>query len=160
FYDIFSNPANSYFALWSSDTGDAGQNVAAYTFQFGNGFSATLAAEDPRRNAGVNASQSLGVTQGAVVQAGRQRRPNRTVFTNPFTVGATPALDQAEVKWPDIVANLRVDQVWGSFQIMGALHDASGGYYTTAAGGGLGAVTGAPTCLTGAVTGTSASLSG
>ncbi len=42
-------PANTYFAVWSSDTGDGGDDVAAYTFQFGNGFSATLAAEDPRR---------------------------------------------------------------------------------------------------------------
>src|SRR5262245_33628240 len=54
FYDIFSNAANSYFALWSSDTGDSGQNVAAYTFQFGNGFSATISAEDPRRAGVVN----------------------------------------------------------------------------------------------------------
>ena len=26
------------------------------------------------------------------------------------------------VQWPDIVANLRVDQAWGSAQIMGAVH--------------------------------------
>jgi len=30
----------------------------------------------------------------------------------------------ATQKWPDLVANLRVDQGWGSAQIMGALHDA------------------------------------
>ncbi len=30
---------------------------------------------------------------------------------------------------PDIVANLRVDQAWGSAQIMGALHNVGGGYY-------------------------------
>jgi hypothetical protein len=32
---------------------------------------------------------------------------------------------------PDIVGNIRVDQSWGSWQIAGALHDASGGYYGT-----------------------------
>ena len=30
---------------------------------------------------------------------------------------------------PDIVANLRVDQAWGSAQIMGALHDVNATYY-------------------------------
>src|SRR5215471_10369028 len=39
FYDIWSPPANSYFAIFASDTGDSGDIVAAYTFQFGNGFS-------------------------------------------------------------------------------------------------------------------------
>jgi hypothetical protein len=40
-------------------------------------------------------------------------------------------------RWPDVVANLRVDQAWGSAQVMGAIHD-------TAAyrpGAGLGATT-------------------
>jgi hypothetical protein len=32
------------------------------------------------------------------------------------------------MKYPDVVANLRVDQPWGSAQIMGAVHDASGQY--------------------------------
>src|SRR5262249_32575843 len=72
FYDIWSGAANSYFAVMSSDTGDSGQIVAAYTFQFGNGFSATIAAEDPRRATVVNATSAIGVAQGAVVQAGAQ----------------------------------------------------------------------------------------
>ena len=115
FYDIFSNAANTYFALWSSDTGDSGQILAAYTFQFGNGFSSTLAIEDPRRAAVVNTS---------VTAAG----------TNAFVLGGTPTLDQVQVRYPDVVANLRVDQAWGSVQIMGALHDASGGYFLPSAG--------------------------
>jgi hypothetical protein len=32
--------------------------------------------------------------------------------------------------FPDIVGNLRVDQAWGSAQVMAAMHDASGAYYT------------------------------
>ena len=35
-------------------------------------------------------------------------------------------------EYPDVVANLRVDQPWGAAQIMGALHDASGQYVTGA----------------------------
>ncbi len=30
---------------------------------------------------------------------------------------------------PDVVANLRVDQAWGSAQVMGALHEVNAGYY-------------------------------
>jgi hypothetical protein len=29
-------------------------------------------------------------------------------------------------RWPDVVANLRIDQAWGSAQIMGAIHDVYG----------------------------------
>ena len=32
---------------------------------------------------------------------------------------------------PDIVANLRVDQAWGSAQIMGAVHMVNAAYYTS-----------------------------
>src|SRR5262245_23716690 len=81
--------------------------LAAYTFQFGNGFSATLAAEDPRRNSVVNTS----------------------LAANPFTVGNVPVADAVAMKWPDVVGNLRVDQAWGSFQVMGALHDNSAGFF-------------------------------
>jgi hypothetical protein len=35
--------------------------------------------------------------------------------------------DYAGQRYPDVVGNLRVDQPWGSAQIMAALHDASGG---------------------------------
>ena len=31
---------------------------------------------------------------------------------------------------PDVVANLRLDQAWGSAQIMGALHDVNATYYS------------------------------
>ena len=30
---------------------------------------------------------------------------------------------------PDIVGNLRVDQAWGSAQVMGALHQVNAAYY-------------------------------
>ena len=51
FYDLYPAPALSYFGGMinpSSDTGDAGQTVTAYTAQFGNGLSATLSLEAPR----------------------------------------------------------------------------------------------------------------
>ena len=48
---------------------------------------------------------------------------------NPFVLGALPVQDMGAVKWPDVVANLRIDQAWGSAQIMGAIHNVGGGYY-------------------------------
>src|SRR5262249_18604290 len=84
FYDIWSVPANSYFAVASSDTGDGGDIVAGYTFQFGNGFSATLAAEDQRKLVTTNTSISA-------------------VGVNPFLVGGVPSNDTANTRWPDVV---------------------------------------------------------
>jgi len=51
YFDFVSTAAVAYNAgmLHSSDTGDAGQMVAAYTAQFGNGVSATISAEQTRR---------------------------------------------------------------------------------------------------------------
>ena len=42
YYDFFSSPATSYTVPASSDTGDGGWKVAAYTAQLGNGVSASL----------------------------------------------------------------------------------------------------------------------
>jgi Porin subfamily len=43
--------------------------------------------------------------------------------------GNTSDADRAKVRFPDIVQNWRVDQAWGSAQLMVAAHDASAGYY-------------------------------
>src|SRR5262245_29436148 len=48
FFDFYSAPASSYFGPPSSDTGDGGWKVFAYTAQYGNGFSATFSFEEPR----------------------------------------------------------------------------------------------------------------
>ncbi|HZD88966.1 MAG TPA: porin [Pseudolabrys sp.] len=92
FFDFYVTPAYSNQTNWlASDVGGGGTLVFGYTAQFGNGMSATLAAEDTsdRRKAIIGD-----------VYAGRQ--------------------------WPDIVGNLRIDQAWGSAQIMGALHQVRG----------------------------------
>jgi len=133
FYEVFSNSANSYYSLNTPDTGSSGDLVAAYTYQFGNGFSATISAEDPRRASVVNTSISGGnaaVPCAAVPIGGF----GGNACANPFTVGAVPTADQAQIRWPDIVANLRVDQAWGSLQLMGALHDTTGGYFVPSVG--------------------------
>ncbi|MCA1297629.1 porin [Stappia indica] len=96
-----------------ADNGDV--NLFAYTFQFGNGFSAS-----------------------ASVEAGDDRRSQ--IFYNGAQI-VTPAIPTALQansdgygghKVPDFVANLRVDQGWGSAQLMGALHHVYGRGYTAA----------------------------
>jgi hypothetical protein len=138
FYDIWSVPANSYFAIASSDTGDGGDVVAAYTFQFGNGFSATLAAEDPR---------NLTTTTTSLAGAA----------TTPFTLAGLPTQNGNGTRFPDVVGNLRVDQAWGSFQVMAALHDVTGAYFPASAGAvaGIAGATGTCTVTTigGSITG-------
>jgi len=113
FYDFYSSPASSYFGPLASDTGDSGWKVFAYTLQFGNGFSSTFSFEEPRH---------FGT---AFPQAGIFN----TQLGN-FVLGAnTSDTDRAKVRFPDIVQNWRVDQAWGSAQLMVAAHDASAGYY-------------------------------
>src|SRR3954468_8245405 len=60
YYDFYSSPATSYSVPWSSDTGDGGWKVAAYTAQLGNGLSASLSFEEPRRQVITNASVIAG----------------------------------------------------------------------------------------------------
>ncbi len=108
FYDFYSGPATSFFGgniNPSSDTGDGGKQVTAYTAQFGGGFSATIGIEG-QRNAGVYNTANAGT----------------------FTPIAKGTSSQRGMQYPDIVANLRIDQAWGGAQIMGAIHDATGQY--------------------------------
>ena len=85
-----------------------------YTAQFGNGFSATIAAEAPRKTQIMTTGPlSPGAVFGDVA-------PGAGSF--PGGYGGFQA--------PDFVANLRVDQAWGSAQIMGALHQVNSVYYT------------------------------
>jgi hypothetical protein len=105
YFDFYAAAASAYLQLPSGDTGDGGWKVFAYTAQLGNGWSASLSLEEPRRSNVVNTS-----------------------ITSAYTI-AGPSTDQIVIKWPDVVANLRVDQAWGSAQVMGAIHDASAGYY-------------------------------
>jgi porin-like protein len=104
FYDFYSVPATSYWGTFpASDTGDPGWLVSGYTAQFGNGFSASLAAEMRRQT---------------VIDRG--------------TLSSTGAITSqyGGFQTPDVVGNLRVDQAWGSAQIMAAYHDVNATYDT------------------------------
>ena len=117
FFDIMPGASFAYNAgaFFHPDTGDAGQMLAAYTAQFGNGFSATISAEQSRRGSTWNTAITAAPLPGA----------------NPTSTGLGTAGGVNVGHYStDIVANLRIDQAWGSALIAGALHDASGGYYT------------------------------
>ena len=102
-----------------SDSGPLGVTVWAYTAQFGNGISATLSAEDPNGRAGktvlngANADAGFNIGSGVTVSNGLS---GQSSTSNGFL-------------FPDVVGALRVDQAWGSAQLMGAMHDASGSYF-------------------------------
>ena len=111
FYDELVVPSYTYFALYTPDTGDSGINLAAYTTQWGNGISSTVSIEDPRRHGVVNFSGQF--PGGVSIQQ----------------VGGNLSNDEVNVRMPDIVSNIRIDQAWGNWQVMSALHDASAAYW-------------------------------
>jgi hypothetical protein len=109
FFDFISSAAVSYNAghTYSPDTGDAGHIVAAYTAQFGNGMSATLSVEQDRRRGTDYLGSAIAGGGSAIAGA---------------DLGGTANLQ-------DIVANLRVDQAWGSAQIAAAVRPMDASYY-------------------------------
>jgi len=106
FFDFYSTPAYSNTTnVWGSDTGGVGDFVWAYTAQFGNGLSATISAEaENARRTGASGPGGAGAGWGGIFNGG----------------GAISGY--AGRNWMDMVGNVRVDQAWGSAQIMGALH--------------------------------------
>ena len=124
FFDFYSVPAMQYRGgfLPSSDTGDGGWWVWAYTAQFGGGFSGTISSEARRMTQIIN-QNAVGLSGG-------------TILPGSYTGGAAgPALapgagSYGGMQTTDFVANLRVDQAWGGAQIMGALHEVNATYYS------------------------------
>ena len=92
FFDFDGMGYSNQSNVWGSAQGGNGIEVWAYTAQLGNGLSASISAEN-------NNGRRMGVANNA---------------------GATNGI--AGQVMPDIVGNLRIDQAWGSAQIMGAYH--------------------------------------
>jgi porin-like protein len=102
-----------------------GLPMLAYTASFGDGWSATVGLEDaqPYRSSGVvNTSNPFLGPFGSNSLA-----PTYGTATNSF-VGNAQIGDHV----PDIVANLRLDQAWGSVHVAAAAHEVHGTYYTAA----------------------------
>ena len=98
FFDFYADNYN-YEGIANSDIA---QNVFAYTYTAGGGFSATLSIED--RNARNLSTQNLGyISGGTSATASSVRYGGETI--------------------PDIVGVLRYDQAWGAAQLSAAYHD-------------------------------------
>jgi hypothetical protein len=101
----------------STNSGEAnGITVWAYTAQLGSGISATISAEDPNG-------------RGKLVD--NADAPGWSFGVNTNANGLAANAGGNGFLFPDVVGNLRVDQAWGSAQLMAAMHDASGQYYTS-----------------------------
>ncbi|MFN3351209.1 porin [Pseudorhodoplanes sp.] len=103
---------------FDAGTTSTGMNLLAYTWQLGNGLSASLSLED-----------SAGHNKG-IVNLGNAAAAGNTagvLGAAPFASSNTSSARGVTV--PDIVGNIRVDQAWGSAQIMGALHQNAATYY-------------------------------
>ena len=99
FFDFYADNYN-YEGIANSDQSN---NVFAYTYTAGGGFSATIAVED---RTGRNLAQNVGNITGGV---------NR-VAGNAVYAGETI---------PDVVGVLRLDQAWGAAQLSAAYHQDS-----------------------------------
>jgi hypothetical protein len=113
-------------SVWNPSTGVNGTDLIAYTWQIGNGFSASIDIEDGGNGVGPGG----GTGRGKVLVNASNGSTLNAVGTAAGVGGVTLTNDAARAMQPDFAANLRVDQAWGSAQIMAALHNASGGYYS------------------------------
>ena len=141
FFDIVPGASFAYNAgmFHHPDTGDAGKMLAAYTAQFGNGLSGTIALEQSRSLAIVRHNRNNGPATclaGAnflALAAGDvcadQTYSLRTV-TNPVD-STDGGLAKGVSDYPDLVGNIRLDQSWGSWLVAGALHLNRAQYFGT-----------------------------
>jgi hypothetical protein len=106
-------PGNNSSYLIGGEDSVTGVNNIQYTAQFGNGISASVGLDDPTIfNRTPLYNLSLGVSAAGL----------GTNAYGGFMV-------------PDLVANVRIDQAWGLFQLSGELHELDASYNTLAAGG-------------------------
>jgi hypothetical protein len=115
FFDVPDIADMTYQTEFSrNSTGGTGHELAAYTAMLGNGVTATLSIEDSiyRKQSTVDLS-TVALANAA------------------FAIGSANPFDSHGNETPDIVANLRVDQAWGSAQVSGALHLNQAQYYGT-----------------------------
>jgi hypothetical protein len=128
----FGKSASAYASPWHGYPGNntsflvggydsvTGINNIQYTWQFGNGVSATVGIDDSSAN---NFNRTIlinaigGVAGGSVGFNGAPSAFNTTVGS---AYGGTTV--------PDFVGNVRVEQAWGLFQLSGAIHDVRAGY--------------------------------
>jgi len=119
---IFDTPWQSYPAggpdtLPGGSNNVTGVNQVAYTAQFGQGISGSLALQDLTTAA--NGQSNLWNTAFATTAAAGAA----------FVQGNYGNNDWGGTRSPDIVGQVRVDQAWGLFQFSAVAHDLHAAYY-------------------------------
>ncbi|MGN6287003.1 MAG: porin [Afipia sp.] len=104
-----SVPGNYSVFLLGTEDSVTGVNNIHYTWDFGNGFSA-----------------SLGVDEGGAYSRTTLANLNTS---NPTAIGGL-SQGYAGLAAPDIVGNMKLDQAWGLIQFSAAAHNLHAGYYT------------------------------
>jgi hypothetical protein len=127
---IFDTPWQSYPAggpdtLPGGSNNVTGINQVAYTADFGQGITASVALQDMTTAAG-GQSNLFNTTFGAATPA-----LVLTAFGTAFTSGAYGVNDWGGSRSPDIVGQVRVDQAWGLAQISAVAHELHAAYYGT-----------------------------
>ena len=136
YFDFMNGADYGYLpSVWSAGTGVNGTDLIGYTWQIGNGFTASIDLED-----GGNGQNSVLLGNGQP-GTGRGKFLVNSSIANSF-VNVNMLNDSMRAMQPDLAGNLRVDQAWGSAQIMAALHNDSAGYYTNVPGALSSALTG------------------
>ncbi|MBW0004574.1 MAG: porin [Hyphomicrobiales bacterium] len=156
FFDFYADNDN-YHGMGGSDVTSEG---VAYTYTFGNGFSATLAIEDGIERRNVVASTGTVAAGNIFPSVFTGAAFNNYAITFPAAINpifaSTVAFPGAFGSYqtgqrqnaPDVVGALRVDQGWGSAQLSGIWHrvDMQGSFVNStvvgAGGSGAGSVAG------------------
>jgi len=147
----FGKSASAYASPWHGYPGNntsflvggydsvTGVNNIQYSWQFGNGVSATVGIDDSsanqfNRTVLINAVGGSAVaataTQPLVAAGAAGGSVGFTGAPSSFNTGVGSAYGGAVV--PDFVGNVRVEQAWGLFQVSGAIHDVRAGYFGNA----------------------------
>ncbi len=116
FFDIMPGASFAYNAgmFHHPDTGDAGKMLAAYTAQFGNGLSGTIAVEQAR-------VRGIARVPGSAY----------AISTNPTGNFIDGGVVAGVSEYPDLVGNIRLDQSWGTWLVGAAAHINRGQYFGT-----------------------------
>jgi hypothetical protein len=112
FFDnvTFTNRFNYLDVRTAGDTAADGTNLAAYTWELGNGISLNFSAEEP------GSHFKAGTIDGSQAS---------------FALNGVVTNDNHGIRRPDFVGSLRFNQAWGSAGISGAIHEISAAYFGT-----------------------------